>query len=303
MADRSNPRVLVIHKKTNYQRWVREQDSAHVKELLEAKDPAVATMEIADTAHEETLQRTKQLLGQWGVSATFEPLDGPGDASGYDLVVTLGGDGALLAASHALGAKTPALAINTAPRTSVGYFCAGDSENLERILGQALDGALAVTTLSRMAVQVDGDYVSERVLNDVLFSANSPAETTRYLIGYQGAEEDQKSSGMWVGPAAGSTAAQRSAGGRVMAIGSRKLQYIVREPYRGDRSRYRLVKGFVDNGEALRIKNKTRDARLWLDGPHRQVPLKLGSLIVMRRSRESLSLLGHRSKTERGSGL
>lgn len=296
-SERRPPRVLVIHKKTNYQRLVREQDLAHVKGLLAQKDRSVETMERADSDHEGTLQDTARLLEKMGVEAVFRPLDESADASGYDLVITLGGDGALLAASHALGPETPALAINTAPRTSVGYFCAADRAGLEATLRQALDAELAVATLSRMEVEVDGHVISRRVLNDVLFSAASPAETTRYFIHHKGQEEDQKSSGVWIGPAAGSTAAQRSAGGRVMAIGSRKLQFVVREPYRGDRTRYALVRGFVDNGDALTLKNKTQEARLWLDGPYREIPVPLGSSVVLRRSPESLRLLGHRTKT------
>jgi len=63
------------------------------------------------------------------------------------------------------------------------------------------------TTLTRMRVERDGEVLHRRVLNDALFCHRSPAATTRYIISHEGREEHHKSSGVWVGPAAGSTAA------------------------------------------------------------------------------------------------
>ena len=45
------------------------------------------------------------------------------DASDADLVVAVGGDGTLLAASHNV-VDVPILGVNSAPGHSVGFFCA-----------------------------------------------------------------------------------------------------------------------------------------------------------------------------------
>ncbi len=287
-------KVLVVQKKSSYQRLVREKRSRRVGRLLEIDDPSVARMRQSHESHLATVEAAKRHLKSLGAEATYAYVDDDVDACSFELVVTLGGDGTLLAASHGVGAATPTLAINTSPQTSVGYFCAGAPDSLEDTLQAGLGGKLKVTNLTRMEVEVDGKVLTSRVLNDILFSASSPAETTRYLLYHRKQVEDQKSSGIWVGPAAGSTAAQRSAGGRVLPIGSQRLQYVVREPYHGDARPYQLTKGLIEAGEELRLKSKTPGGRLWLDGPHREREASLGADVRLRRSRESLRILGLR---------
>src|ERR1019366_7356859 len=43
-------------------------------------------------------------------------------AEGHDLVVTVGGDGTLLAASHGIGPGIGLLGVNSAPSHSLGFF-------------------------------------------------------------------------------------------------------------------------------------------------------------------------------------
>ena len=215
----------------------------------------------------------------------------------YDLVITLGGDGTLLWASHAIGQDTPMVAINTAPQDSVGYFCAGTREDLESVLARALSGRLRAMSLTRMAVELDGKVLSERVLNDALYSHECPAATTRYLIRHGDVEEEQKSSGIWIGAAAGSTAAVRSAGGKVLPLKSEKLQYVVRELYEPHgQHNHRLLKGFVEPGDYLEIRSKIPSGRLYLDGPHRTHVVSLGAVVHFRRSNDPLTLLGLRRR-------
>ncbi|MBC7174620.1 MAG: NAD(+)/NADH kinase, partial [Polyangiaceae bacterium] len=212
----------------------------------------------------------------------------------WDLVVTLGGDGTLLWSSHMVGPDTPMVAVNSAPGSSVGYFCAGDRNSLRETLSMALTGALKATRLARMEVALDGEVVSTRVLNDILFSHTCPAATSRYIIELGEAREEQLSSGIWAGPAAGSTAAQRSAGGRVLPPGSQKLQFVVREPYFGLREGYSLTKGLVSPGEVLRVRSKMREGRIFMDGAQKMLDVDIGTEIRLRTSDEPLTLLGLR---------
>ena len=198
-------RVLVIYKKSAYQRLVRERKNARAAALVEAEHRTVSRWMAAHEAHRETLEEAKVALEKLGVRASFRYRSDAGRAEEFDMVITLGGDGTLLWASRLVGSQ-PMLAINSAPEFSVGYFCAGTKNNLEETLAQALCGDLKETKLTRMQVQLDGEVVSKRVLNDVLFCHESPAATTRYILEHRGKEEDHKSSGVWIGPAAGSTA-------------------------------------------------------------------------------------------------
>jgi NAD+ kinase len=292
---RSGPRLLVIYKKSAYQLLVRERKNARARALLERKDRAVERLLASHEDHVSTIQETRTLLDQMGIDATFRYRADTDTADAYDLIITLGGDGTLLWASHLVG-KQPMLAINTAPRDSVGYFCAGTKDNLEQVLTGALEQTLPRAELTRVQIALDGEFVSRRVLNDVLFCHECPAATTRYLIRHKTIEEDHKSSGLWVGPAAGSTAAQRSAGGRVLPATSRQIQYVVREPYMPNGTRYKLTKGLVESGDKLVITSKIHGGRLYVDGPHLRRKVALGSEIVLQRSPESLTVLGFRAR-------
>lgn len=286
------PRVLVVYKKSTYQRYVgRAQE--RLKELIEHSDVSVEGLLHEHEIHQETLRRAKAALRSLGARAVLryrpEPLPEEG---AWDLIVTLGGDGTLLWASHLADSSTPMLAINSAPDTSVGYFCAADGHNVDEVLAAALEGSLKSSRLARMRVDVGDTVISTRVLNDALYCHESPAATSRYILEYAGDHERQMSSGVWVGPAAGSTAAIRSAGGKVLPPGSQKIQFVVREPYRGVDNKYRLVKGMVPPGEDIRIASRMTKGRIFLDGTQKVYSIGIGDRIRMTLSSEPLTLLG-----------
>ena len=104
--------------------------------------------------------------------------------------------------------------------------------------------------------------------------------------------EEQKSSGFWIGPVAGSTAAQRSAGGRVLPLGSNKLQLVVREPYTPLGEEYRLRHALVSPGDQLVVRSKIHGAKIFFDGPDRFVDVVRGDVLEFTQSTRSLTLLG-----------
>ena len=296
------PRVLVVYKKSSYDIYVRERRNTRVQELLQAGDESVANLRRAHEHHRDALEAARVCLQKLGARATFRYRSTRTEIDEFDLVVTLGGDGTLLWASHLTGPSCPIVAINTAPQDSVGHFCAGTSSEVESILADALADRLPRLRLSRMAVSVDGVTVSTRVLNDILFSHVCPAATTRLALHHESTHQVFKCSGIWVGPAAGSTAALQSAGGRVMPIGSRRLQYVVREPYftaGADRAKSR---GFVEPDQTLRVTSHIRQGRLYVDGPHDGRVIDIGSNLTVALSDEPLTILGYRRRTDRELG-
>jgi NAD+ kinase len=299
----SGPRVAVVLKRSYWRKWVEERHDALIESLIEAGDETVSRMRPGHLDHTAAVEETRRALAD----LTIEPswYDRPHDfrlVDGWDLVVTVGGDGTLLAASHGIGPGIPLLGVNSAPAHSVGFFCGASKGGVRKALEGALEGKLRRTELTRMRVELNGSCLHARVLNEALFCHASPAATSRYFLRVidhlsPGAprvreEEEQKSSGLWVGPAAGSTAAQRSAGGRILPLASTSLQYVVREPYVPSGEALRMVLGLVDEGFALAIRSKMRQARLFLDGDHIVHQVTIGDLVTMRRSDESLVVLG-----------
>jgi NAD+ kinase len=294
----TKPRVAVLSKRTSYRKFALDDADPLVTGLLQKDDVSVRRMRGSHEDHEATVREVRAALDELGAHATFQ--EGPRSRihGTSDLVVTVGGDGTLLSASHQVGPETPLIGVNSAPDHSVGFFCAAKKGGVLSALRAALDGSLKRVELSRMRVELNGRAIHSRVLNEALFCHASPAATSRYILRLHDAngalvdEEEQRSSGMWIGPAAGSTAAQKSAGGRVLPLTSRKVQYVVREPYTPYGEPLRLVVGLVEDGGHVEIRNKTREAKIFLDGHHTEFDSTLGDVITMRRSDEPLTVLG-----------
>jgi NAD+ kinase len=294
------PLVSVVLKRSSWRKWVEEEGDPRIVALLEAGDETVQRMRPGHLDHIETVKEVGRALDELGVEVTWHDRPHGFCIEGRcDLVVTVGGDGTLLAASHGIGAGVPLLGVNSAPNHSVGFFCAAKKGEVRSAIAAALDGTLRRTELTRMRVDLNGTPLLERVLNEALFCHPTPAATSRYILriadpnrGASSSEEEQKSSGLWVGPAAGSTAAQRSAGGRVLPLESRKLQFVVREPYRTHGESLRMTLGLLNEGQALTIKSKMRQARVFLDGDHIVHDVAIGDVVTMQRSEQPLVVLG-----------
>jgi NAD+ kinase len=288
------PRVIVVEKRTAYRLFVEEERDPRAQELVRRKDPSVRSWLEGHREHQKTLETVERELTRLGVHVHWvRRAHAIFDASDADLVVAVGGDGTLLAASNNLDG-VPILGVNSAPRHSVGFFCAARRTTFAALLRAALAGKLPSITLTRMKVSVNGRVRSSRVLNDALFAHVSPAATSRYVLEVGSRSEEQRSSGFWIGPAAGSTAAQLSAGGRVLPFSSRKLQLVVREPYVPAGKPYRLTRCLIAPGERVIARSNMDEAGLWLDGPHRQIPVRLGDVVEFGASDKSLEVLGVR---------
>jgi NAD+ kinase len=299
----TRPRVAVVLKRSSWRKWVEEERDARIASLLEAGDETVRRMPRSHADHMETIDEVRRALADLRTDAIV--YDRPHDfhvEGRCDLVVTVGGDGTLLAASHGIPAGVPLVGVNSAPSHSVGFFCAVKKGGAREALEAALEGGLRRVELARMTVELNGQALHTRVLNEALFCHASPAATSRYILrlvsgdergtGEVLDEEEQKSSGMWVGPAAGSTAAQKSAGGRVLPLTSQKIQYVVREPYQANGHALRMALGLAQEDQALVIKSKMRQARVFLDGDHIVHAVTIGDVLRMRRSDETLVVLG-----------
>jgi len=288
----SRLRVVVITKRTAYRRFVVDERDPRAKQLLRRRDAAVSSWKDSHEEHVRTLESVESVLAKAGAQVLLvERAHAAFDASDAELVIAVGGDGTLLAASHSVG-RVPILGVNSAPRHSVGFFCAGTRTTFRGLLDRALAGTLKSARLTRMSVAVNGRVRSNRVLNEALYCHASPAATSRYILAHGRTSEEQRSSGLWIGPAAGSTAAQHSAGGRILPLTSKKLQLVVREPYTPSGRRYRLTKFLVGEEDSVNVDSKMDNAEVFVDGPYRHFPVRLGDGVSFRVSNEPLTVLG-----------
>lgn len=195
-----------------------------------------------------------------------------------DLIITVGGDGTALAASHFAG-HSPLFGINSAPETSTGFFCLANPKNYRRYLKQILFGKRRPLLLPRLAAYLNGKKLKPYGINELLFASKLQGETARYLIQIGNHREGHKSSGVWVATGTGSTAAIYSAGGKKDSLLTKRLQYKVREPFRFPKNHYRFLGGFLKRGEKIKLIAEIGQGMVFIDGAKWHYPVPKGGVI------------------------
>uniref|UniRef100_A0A5B7C4G4 NADH kinase n=1 Tax=Davidia involucrata TaxID=16924 RepID=A0A5B7C4G4_DAVIN len=219
-----------------------------------------------------------------------------------DLIVTIGGDGTLLQASHFLDDSIPVLGVNSDPTQveeveefsdkfdatrSTGYLCAATIKNFEQILDDILEGRTVPSKLTRMSICVNSQLLSTYALNDVLIAHPCPATVSR--LSFRIKKESQpysplvncRSSGLRVSTAAGSTAAMLSAGGFAMPILSKDLQYMVRETISHGEANSSPMHGVVKFDETMDASWFCKEGLIYIDGSHVFYSLQHGDTIEL----------------------
>lgn len=263
-------RILVVYKKSFLE--TRGGD----RRVLAALAPADRARFLkADVENRRTLKDVIHRLRGLGARVDVVHRSDLARRRAYDLVVSVGGDGTFLAAAGQV-VDTPLFGVNSDPTTSLGLWTGADRESFPARIADALAGRLPTLKLRRLRITVNGKAIPELAFNDVLFASRNPAAMTKYRLTADGRAEAQRSSGLWIATAAGSTAGIRSAGGRRMPLASRKFQYVVREPYTWPAPRYALARGFAGR---LVIVPLGPDSSLWIDGARTRKDLGLGDRV------------------------
>ncbi|MHC4838502.1 MAG: NAD(+)/NADH kinase [Planctomycetota bacterium] len=145
---------------------------------------------------------------------SYEPI-----ASRPDLVIVLGGDGALLAASHRLGQRrVPVMGVNLG---KVGFLAAVAPERLATVMDLLFAGKVRTEdrAMMRFRVRRDGEVVLDsHVLNEIVISRSAKRSMIQLdLIDERRPVASFSGDGVIVSTATGSTAYNLSAGGPILA--------------------------------------------------------------------------------------
>ena len=290
------PCVLVVYKKDAYQQYIQEQQDPHLLRLLRQGHPDAVDMQRAHAVHEESMDAIVHALRQLPVEFDLAYRADLKVTKRYRLVVSVGGDGTFLQASRSIG-RTPILGVNSDPQRSEAVFCAANRKTFPGLCRLALQGRLPELRLFRLRIALNGEELAHRALNDVLVVHDDPATMSRYRLHIGGREEFQKSSGLWVSTAAGSSSAVLASGGRRLPWSARRFQYRPREIYRGRLSRCRLTGGILAPPARLRVTWLMRRGSAFVDGPHVKMPLRFADRLDIRLSlADPLRVLGLRSR-------
>lgn len=302
----SLPRVLVVYKKDAYRQYVQEQHDPRFVRLLRRRHPDVLDMQRAHAVHEEAMEAVIHALRALRVEFELAYRADLKATKRYDLVVSVGGDGTFLQAARSAflsrfrpeGGEVPLapiLGVNSDPSRSEAVFCAATRRTFASLCRQALDGRLGELRLYRLQIALNGRRLPQRALNDVLVVHDDPATMSRYRLRVGRREEFQKSSGVWVSTASGSSSAVRAAGGVRLPWSAKRFQYRPREIYRGRLSRPRLTGRVLAPASSVRVTWLMRRGIACIDGPHVKIPLRFADRLEIRLSlSDPLRVLGLR---------
>ena len=279
VGDRLRLQRVAVVRKLSAIELLSDRPDQKLRAALDGGDPLARRVTVAHLEHLASLEVVEAALRARGLDFRVVTTLNRRLAGWADLIVTVGGDGTFLSASHAVESTAdsdgpPMLGVNSATSSSIGYFCATAASGVGALLDQVATGQLTSRGLGRMVVQVNGRPLRDLALNDVLLAHRVPAETTRYLLQLGDRSQDQKSSGIWIATPAGSTAAIRSAGGDILSLDRRDLQFRVRELMTWAVKGPPLAGGcFV--GE-LNVVSRMLTGTLYIDGGHLRVPFGFG---------------------------
>lgn len=285
------PDVLLVYKKSKLSLYVHEKRNKRVSELLERDAPIVSELKPAHDAHQQTLAAVKEALSERDVvfKTMYRARLRHADTTGK-LIVTVGGDGTVLDASHHIREAT-VLGVNSDPTRSVGFLCAANKDTFGDLLEQALSRRLEPVSVRRIWGKLDDEPLPFPVLNEVLVAHRNPAATVRYEIRTRGRTENHKSSGVWIAAPAGTTAAIASAGGQVQPIADDTWQLLVREPYVVDDMDHRLLKLRLAQEDEVVLRSRMPRGVVYFDGPHVSLPFGVGAALKLSLQGPPLSLL------------
>ena len=287
------PKILIVYKESAYSRFLSgKQLSRPFKE-----GGYWNIIQGSHQRHHDTLRvvrealRARGLTSRWVMRERVRALRQVDKTFG--LVISVGGDGTLLDASHQVH-RIPILGVNSDPQRSVARFSGCDAKSFSAILDSYLAGNLLALLVPRLEFSVNGKKNPWLVLNDLLVTTLSPAGTSRYVLKVAKKAEEQMSSGIWVSTAAGSTAAIFSAGGKVLPVHARKFQYVVREAYQKKFGPRKLMKGILAAPQKLEVVSRMKEGRIFVDGANLVIPFALGQRLMVKLSNRPLRLVGLR---------
>ncbi|NCG26252.1 MAG: hypothetical protein GWP42_01755 [Verrucomicrobiales bacterium] len=260
-------KVALIYKKSVWELFSNSKDS-NVSSYISGRVEAREAFQESHQTQQNTIQNVKRTLSASGaeINMVYRSEITESVISSADLVISVGGDGTFLETSHYITDSTPILGVNSDPDRSIGFFCSCTGDNFEELFGNVDDGPR--TTLSRIALKIDGTSVGPPVLNDLLFANPNPAATTRYEVEGQA----YRNSGILISTAAGSTAWSFQEGLDPLPLTSDKFQFI----HRGTRE---LFAGITSS---LKIDSLTRKGKLFIDGEHYSLPLCIGQSLEIK---------------------
>lgn len=214
------------------------------------------------------------------------------DAGATDLIVSVGGDGTLLAAARrAVGTSVPVLGVNLG---KLGFLAEFDAEDAVAYASGALRPDWPVHEKMMIQVRRDGETAVRHALNDVMLSQGVMTRLVGVRMRVDGAyATEYRADGLVVSTPVGSTAYSLSLGGPILSHGLRALVVTPIAPH-SLTNRPIVLPGEAEIG--LEIVSRSDEIAMVIDGQER-VDLGVGDRITLTAADQGLHLVstGRRS--------
>lgn len=272
--------VLIFKKASNY--------DLRVRGITPQIAPSPTTKDYVELEHRhhdqhyECLSSLKEALSRANINFSEMNRDEPWPTNEvFDAVITIGGDGTLLSASHKISDNSVILIGLRSSDASVGYLCIGGADMINLMITELQQKKLATYNCSRIKTRIHNiqqqgtseEKILLPALNDCLIANENPAAPIRYKVSVHGNEEEQRSSGIWISTATGSSAGIYAAGGQEMERSDPRFQYLVRELFRvpGDKHCFQIQKGLLNpKKDSFSIECQSENGLIAIDG-HREI--------------------------------
>jgi len=206
-----------------------------------------------------------------------------------DLVITAGGDGTFIRASHYLD-KIPILGINSEPEFSEGALTNLKDTEFTR-LKQILLGDYAVIKKQRIQIIRNNQLIKELALNEVYVGAENQFHTSRYIIETNNQKEEQRSSGVLIATSSGSNGWYKSAGGQPFPEEKQKLKFLVREPLSGRLFQPKLLHGEISKSEKITFTSTRYSGGAIAIDSNKTYPFNKGDIVEISLSDKPLNVI------------
>ncbi|HLC66851.1 MAG TPA: NAD(+)/NADH kinase [Candidatus Nanoarchaeia archaeon] len=253
-------------------------------------DVLVVYMRPDTAAGRRTLEIVKQTLLHAGVAALIVERNRVDQKCCWqkDLIITVGGDGTFLRASHFVE-DVPMLGVNSEPKRKVGFFTRSTAQDFAEKFQRLRNGKYHLRQLPRLKVHIDGDEIPERALNEVFFGDRLPFKMCRYQLRVEGKKEEQRSSGVLISTGAGSHAWMQSAGGKRFSLTAEKMEYLVREPYHDLNRKGMLHQGFTNR--KIHLLSRDTNNFLVIDALSKTYPMPVGSRATIELAKRKIQMV------------
>ncbi|MCK5580025.1 MAG: NAD(+)/NADH kinase [Candidatus Omnitrophica bacterium] len=290
MKKRSCPKVFLFYKESAYKHHFKTRKKF---EISEVDEKIAARFKNTHEQHYRALSEVEGILRKYKITYAKSVRGKKVDFSGYDLVISVGGDGTVLEAARGVVSQK-ILGVNSDPKWSIGRFCAATAKTFPEFLEGFLHGKSKEKRLQRIRLRIESDLstVDVNILNDLLICHRNPAAMSRYYLKINQHKEEQRSSGVWIATAVGSTGAIHSAGGPVLPLTSKKMQYHPRELHYSQQLHNKLKGGVVMAPKSFEVTSLMREGMIYVDGSHLRFSFHFGAKAIISQSSQPLRIIG-----------